>query len=56
MAALTFRSCLDRTTIILGCNNIFGHDPPNANTPTNYADFTYDSTGRFVYVSLRKTF
>jgi len=42
--------------ITLGCNNVFGQDPPDANTPTNYADFAYDSTGRFVYVSLTKKF
>jgi outer membrane receptor protein involved in Fe transport len=47
---------LNGSTITLGCNNVFGHDPPDANTATNYADFAYDSTGRFVYISLTKTF
>ena len=51
-----WKRLLNRTTVTLGCNNVFGHDPPNANTRTNYADFTYDSTGRFVYVSLTKKF
>jgi len=50
----TWKRLLDRTVLTLGCNNVFSHDPPRANTTTNYADFTYDSTGRFVFVSLRK--
>ena len=44
------------TTVTLGCNNVFGHDPPTAAATANYADFLYDSTGRFVYVSLQKRF
>ena len=51
-----WKRILSGTTITLGCNNVFGHDPPDANTATNYADFAYDSTGRFVYVSLTKKF
>jgi iron complex outermembrane receptor protein len=47
---------LNGTTVTLGCNNVFGHDPPDANTASNYADFAYDATGRFVYLSLRKRF
>lgn len=54
--AEVWRRLLNRTTVTLGCNNVFGHDPPDANTSTNYADFTYDSTGRFVYVNLSKEF
>jgi outer membrane receptor protein involved in Fe transport len=56
MASCTWERLLNDTTITLGCNNVFGHDPPTAAATTNYADFIYDSTGRFVYVSLRKTF
>ena len=51
-----WKRLLTRTTITLGCNNLFDHDPPKANTTTNYPDFLYDSTGRFVYVSLTKKF
>jgi hypothetical protein len=48
---------LSDTIVVLGCNNVFGQDPPDAaNTATNYADFTYDATGRFVYISLTKKF
>lgn len=52
----TWKHILNGTTVTLGCNNVFGHDPPDANTATNYADFAYDSTGRFVYISLTKKF
>jgi iron complex outermembrane receptor protein len=53
----TWKRMLNGTTIRLGCNNVFGHDPPDAtNTATNYPGFLYDSTGRFVYVSLTKKF
>ncbi len=51
-----WKHLLNGTSITLGCNNAFGHDPPDASTNVNYADFLYDSTGRFVYVSLRKKF
>ena len=51
-----WKRLLNRTTVTLGCNNVFGHDPPDANTSTNYADFTYDSTGRFVYINVSKEF
>ena len=51
-----WKRVLNGTTITLGCNNVFGHDPPDANTGTNYENFAYDSTGRFVYVSLTKKF
>ena len=53
-ATKTWKHLLNRTTMTVGCTNVFGHDPPRANTTVNYAAFTYDSTGRFVYVSLRK--
>lgn len=51
-----WKALLNNTTVTLGCNNVFGHDPPDAFTTTNYPDFLYDSTGRFVYVSLTKKF
>jgi outer membrane receptor protein involved in Fe transport len=56
MANCTWQRLLNDTTIILGCNNVFGHDPPTAATVANYADFLYDSTGRFVYLSITKRF
>jgi len=52
----TWQRFLNDTTITLGCNNVFGHDPPTAAGTENYADFIYDSTGRLVYVSLTKRF
>ncbi len=51
-----WKRLLHNTTLTIGCNNVFGHDPPDAATATNYADFLYDPTGRFVYVSLTKKF
>ena len=51
-----WKHLVDDTTIKLGCNNAFGHDPPDAAANENYADFLYDSTGRFVYASLTKKF
>ena len=56
MANCTWQRLLNDTTITLGCNNVFGQDPPTAATTPNYADFLYDSTGRFVYLSLTKKF
>ncbi len=56
MANCAWQRLLNDTTITLGCNNVFGHDPPTAATAANYADFLYDSTGRFVYFSLTKRF
>ena len=56
MANCTWKRLLDRTTITLSCNNVFGHDPPDASTIVNYADFLYDATGRFVYLSIKKQF
>ena len=51
-----WKNLINGTTVTLGCNNVFGHDPPDAIANANYADFLYDSTGRFVYVSLTKKF
>jgi len=51
---------LHGTTVTVGCNNVFGQDPPFANgedgNAAGYPGFTYDSTGRFVYVRLTKKF
>lgn len=53
----SWKRLLNNTTIAIGCNNVFGQDPPNAkNILVNYPDFLYDPTGRFVYASLTKKF
>src|SRR5438874_5264795 len=48
------------TIITIGCNNIFGQDPPTAwgegGNAVGYPGFTYDATGRFVYARLTKKF
>jgi len=48
------------TTLTIGCNNVFGQDPPQAfgedGNGQNYPGFTYDATGRFVYGRLTKKF
>ena len=48
------------TIITIGCNNIFGQDPPKAfgegGNGVGYPGFTYDATGRFVYGRLTKHF
>ena len=56
MANCTWQRLLNNTIITLGCNNVFGHDPPASGGAENYPDFIYDSTGRFVYLSVRKRF
>ena len=56
-----WKTILNNSTITLGCNNVFGQDPPkqfgfffaNAN---NYPGFQYDNIGRFWYVELKKKF
>jgi iron complex outermembrane receptor protein len=50
-----WKRLLNGTTISVGCNNIFGQDPPRS-LISNYPVFAYDPTGRFVYVSLTKKF
>jgi iron complex outermembrane receptor protein len=51
---------LNGTSITLGCNDVFGEDPPTAygegGNSTKYPGFLYDATGRFVYVQLTKKF
>jgi iron complex outermembrane recepter protein len=58
------RSILDHllrgTIITIGCNDVFGQDPPKAygegGNGVGYPGFTYDATGRFVYGRLTKHF
>ncbi len=56
----TWQRLLQGTTLTLGCNNVFGQDPPDAfgqgGNAVGYPGFTYDATGRFVYVRLTKKF
>src|SRR5436190_3354277 len=51
---------LEGTIFTVGCNNIFDKDPPfssgQGGNAVGYPGFTYDSTGRFVYVRLTKKF
>jgi iron complex outermembrane receptor protein len=55
-----WKRVLNNTTITLGCNNVFGQDPPLAynggGNADGYPGAIYDATGRFVYVSLTKKF
>lgn len=55
-----WKNLLNNTTITVGCNNVFGQDPPTAfggfGNSTGYPGFIYDAVGRFVYVSLTKKF
>ena len=48
------------TKITVGCTNLFDRDPPKAfgggGNAVGYPGYTYDSTGRFVYVRLTKKF
>jgi iron complex outermembrane receptor protein len=58
------RSVMDRllrgTVVTIGCNNVFGQDPPKAygegGNAVGYPGFTYDATGRFVYGRITKKF
>lgn len=50
----TWRYLLDGAKITIGINNIFDHDPPQSND--NFPRFIYDTTGRFVYLSVTKKF
>ena len=56
-----WQTILNNSTFTLGCNNIFGQDPPkqfgNAFANANgYPGFEYDNIGRFWYVELKKKF
>jgi iron complex outermembrane recepter protein len=58
------RSVMDHllrgTVLTIGCNDVFGQDPPKAfgegGNAVGYPGFTYDATGRFVYGRLTKKF
>ncbi|MGI8432723.1 MAG: TonB-dependent receptor plug domain-containing protein [Chthoniobacterales bacterium] len=51
---------LTGTVITVGCNNVFDDPPPfssgEGGNAVGYPGFTYDATGRFVYVRLTKKF
>jgi iron complex outermembrane receptor protein len=53
-------SYLQDTKVTLGAINVFDKNPPKSygegNNSTGYPGFLYDSTGRFLYVSLSKKF
>jgi iron complex outermembrane recepter protein len=49
-----WRTLLDHVNLTVGINNIFDHDPPHSND--NFPRFIYDTSGRFVYVSVTKIF
>ena len=55
-----WKRILNGTSITVGCNDIFGQDPPDAFGEGGNAEGIpgglYDQTGRFVYVSLTKKF
>ncbi len=57
-----WKQLLNNTTISVGCDDVFGQDPPvqyGAGAASNANDFPgaiYDNVGRFVYVELRKKF
>ncbi len=51
---------LDGSKLTVGCTNLLDKDPPNASgqggNAVGYPGFTYDATGRFVYIRLTKKF
>jgi iron complex outermembrane receptor protein len=56
-----WKTILNNSTITIGCNDIFGQDPPPASgafssNTENYPGGTYDNLGRFWYVQLKKKF
>src|SRR3954454_8203692 len=56
-----WKTIINNSTITLGCNDVFGQDPPKqfgsffANS-NNYPGFVYDNIGRFWYLELKKKF
>lgn len=53
------RQLLSNTTFTFGINNLFNEDPPTAyadGANVNYPGYIYDSTGRFIYLSIKKKF
>jgi iron complex outermembrane receptor protein len=56
-----WKTILNNSTVTIGCNNIFGQDPPKAfgffsSNLVSYPGSTYDNLGRFWYVELKKKF
>lgn len=56
-----WKKWLRDTSLTIGCNNVFGQDPPKAygsdlSNSYGYPGFIYDATGRLVYVTLTKKF
>ena len=56
-----WKNWLTNTSITIGCNNVFGQDPPKAygnsfSNPFGYPAAIYDPTGRFVYITLKMKF
>jgi outer membrane receptor protein involved in Fe transport len=57
-----WKNLLNNTTITLGCNDVFGQDPPEqlgsfaASNANDFPGAIYDNVGRFVYVELTKKF
>ena len=54
-----WKKWLNETSIAIGCNDVFGQDPPKAygadfTNSYSYPALIYDGTGRFVYVTLKK--
>ena len=49
-----WKRVLNHTRVTIGCNNIFGQDPPQS--LGGYPFWMYDPTGRFVYASVTKKF
>ena len=56
----SWQRALNGLRITVGCNNVLDRDPPQAfgegGNAVGYPGFTYDSTGRFVYVRVTKKF
>ena len=56
-----WQTLFNNTTFTIGCNNVFGQDPPKQfgfqeGNSNNYPGFSYDNLGRFVYFELKKKF
>jgi iron complex outermembrane receptor protein len=56
-----WKTILNNSTVTVGCNNIFGQDPPKMfgyffGNSNNYPGFEYDNIGRFWYIELKKKF
>ena len=56
-----WQTILNNSTVTIGCNDIFGEDPPRQTgffhgNSNGYPGFEYDNIGRFWYVELKKKF